>query len=74
MEKTIFEMHQLSRKNVPTMKKTTLKSVRNKYGKTGEGFLLISSLNFARCLEQFFMQKAHIFCGTIWLGWNGRRR
>ena len=34
MEKTIFEMHQLSRKNVPTMKKTTLKSVRNRYGKT----------------------------------------
>ena len=38
MEKTIFEMHQLSRKNVPTMKKTTLKSVRNRYGKTANLF------------------------------------
>ena len=27
MEKTIFEMHQLSRKNKPTLKKTILKSV-----------------------------------------------
>ena len=40
MEKAIVEMHQLSRKNVPTMKKTTLKSVRNRYGKT------IDSLGF----------------------------